>query len=148
MPASIIQSDQEVERWFEQDRPYSYMIEQYRTKYNLETTTQFWSQQRRRRGYPARNVRDKSLMPWRVSNPDHLHTEDPTNLRREARLRAGKQIGQDPEYRAEAMRELEQWKAKLAEGDRVVHYDPERGWLWPPRRPGIDLDLIRVPDVD
>jgi hypothetical protein len=150
VPASIIENDGEVERWFEQERPYSYMIEQYETKYHKKTTIAYWSKQRDRRGYPPRNVRDKKLMPWRIANEDHLHTEDPTNLRREARLRAGKTVGEDPEYQAKALRELEQWKERLDAEGAVVHYDPDtdEGWFWVPRREGVDLDLIREPDND
>jgi hypothetical protein len=149
MPASIIENDQEVERWFEQERPYSYMIEQYRSKYHKETTIAYWSKQRERRGYERRNVRDEKLMPWRVKT-DHAYTEDPINLRREARLRAGEPIGKDPDYQAKALAELTSWKERLRDAGAVVHYDPEteHGWFWVPRREGVDLDLIREPGFD
>lgn len=147
MPASIIENDQEVNRWFEEGRKYSYMIEQYRTKYRKETTVAYWSKQRERRGFERRNVRDERLIPWKIEDDRHRYLEDPINLRREARRRAGEPIGKDPEYQAKALAELDNWIARLAEEDAVVHYDPdtEQGWFWLPRRPGVDLDLIREP---
>lgn len=147
MPASMIENDGEVNRWFEEERPYSHMIDQYRSKYGKETTVQFWSKQRERRGFKRRNVRDDNLIPWRVK-VDHAYKEEPINLRREARRRAGLPIGKDPDYQAKALAELDSWIARLAEDDAVVHYDAdtEQGWFLVPRRQGVDLDLIHEPE--
>lgn len=45
---------------------------------------------------------------------------------------------------------LEAFNDKLAKADLVIAYDPdtEEGFVFVPRRTGIDLDMIREPGVD
>jgi hypothetical protein len=47
------------------------------------------------------------------------------------------------------MSRLEPWLEKLRQAGAVVHYeaDTKQGFFYVPRRPGIDLDLIREPTV-
>lgn len=141
MPASKIQDESEVIRWFEEGLTYDEMSEIYRTKYNIETSQSLWAGFRRRRGLDRRINRDDELIPWQVKR-EHRWLNAPKMLRAEARRRAGLPI---PAGTAER---LEAFKARLKAEGRVVHYEPEteEGWFYPPRRPGIDDDLIRVPD--
>lgn len=141
MPASIIVNEQEVRRWFEQGRPYSYMIEQYQTKYGRDTTIAYWSKWRQRHGIERRNVRDDKLIPWKVEE-QHRYDWDILNLRKEARRRAGKPL---PEGEDDV---VDGWIRGLEADGAVIHYEPEteQGWFRVPRREGVDFDLIREPE--
>jgi|SRR5690606_26281058 len=142
MPRSKIQNESEAIRWIEEGKPYGEIIELYRKKYNIETSQSMWATFRRRRGLDTRLVRDDELIPWVVKR-EHRWRFAPTMLRAEARLRAGKSISDDDRVKLEAFKE------RLVSDDRVVHYDPdtEQGWFYVPRRPGVDTDLVRVPDA-
>jgi hypothetical protein len=63
-------------------------------------------------------------------------------LRTEARRRAGKQLRKEERVRLDA------WLRRLARENIVLHYDPDtdEGWFYVPRRPGVDTDIIRVPE--
>lgn len=141
MGARKIQNENEVIRWFEAGVTYSEMIERYRDKYNIETTRSMWSNIRGRLGLDRRIARDDSLIPWTVKL-EHRHLYPITMLRREARRRSGFDLSEEDE------RALDAWIAGLKEDGVVLHYDPdtEEGWFYVPMRPGIDVDLIRVPD--
>jgi hypothetical protein len=62
-------------------------------------------------------------------------------LRIEARRRGGFEV------RASDSERLASFKRDLYAEGLVVHYDPdtEVGWWLAPRRPGVDLDMIRDP---
>lgn len=142
MPAhSKVQNMQEVIRWLEEGKTYQWMVEEYRRKYNIETTISMWAALRRRQGIDTRIVRDEKLIPWAVK-PEHRHSHAVSMLRAEARRRAGKTLTPLMEDM------LDTWLRGLEEEDQVVHYDPDtpEGWWYVPRRPGVDNDLIREPD--
>jgi hypothetical protein len=98
-----------------------------------------------------RTRRYNSMIPWKVA-PRHKHLWAAKMLRLEGRRRAGDVLSEAQ------LRMLDKWKinmAALCEGGAVIHYDPDlllsgqtapQGWHYVPRRPGIDTDLIRVPD--
>lgn len=96
-----------------------------------------------RAGAPPMRNRYSELLPWRVRAEDDNHYAL-RMLRAEARLRAGSQVS-DRE-----LRRLEAWKKTLKENQAVVHYDPDvkhsPRFFYVPARPGVDTDLIRVPD--
>ncbi|WP_353707252.1 hypothetical protein ABRQ22_14695 [Cellulosimicrobium sp. ES-005] len=140
MPAvSKIQNETEVRRWFEEGRSYAWMVEEYERKYNISTTPSLWANYRRRKGLEPRLVRDEALIPWRVA-PEHRWAYPLALLRIEARRRAGAEISANDEGR------LARFKETLADGDLVVHYDPdtEEGFFLIPREPG-DKDMIHEP---
>ncbi len=141
---SKIVDQQEVLRWFREQRPYPYMIEQYRTKYNVETTTQMWSEFRSRHGLPKRQSQDNSLLPWRLE-PHHRFDRTAVLLRFETRRRAGKELAENH------ARQLTEWLAKLEKDQLVVDYDPTapkgEGFKLVPREPG-DADIVRRPTTD
>lgn len=141
MAASKIQDEAEVIRWFEEGRTYAWMSEEYERKYNISTVPSLWGNFRRRKGLTARLVRNDDLIPWAIEEK-HRWAYPVAVLRMEARQRAGVELTPTDAGRLAA------WKAQLAAGDLVVHYDPEteEGWHYVPRRPGVDLDLIRVPE--
>lgn len=138
---SKVQNMAEAVRWLEEGRSYRWIVEEYRRKYQVETSVEMWSGLRRRRGIPTRIVRDETLIPWAVK-PEHRHGHAVAMLRAEARRRAGKQLTPGTEQM------LDVWLAGLARDRQVVHYAPEtsEGWWYVPPRDGIDVDLIRVPD--
>lgn len=131
----------EVKRWFEEGRTYEWMVDEYLRKYNIEISLSAFGNFRRRKGLARRIVRNDDLIPWEVQK--HHRWEEPVvMLRAEARRRARREL------KAKDARDLESWKRRLREADRVVHYDPDtvEGFWLVPRRPGIDLDLIREPE--
>lgn len=138
---SKVQNMQEVLKWLEEGRTYSWMQEQYLKKYNIETTVGMWASIRHRHGIPLRQERDEKLIPWTVL-PQHRHAYPLAMLRVEARRRRGDELRETDASR------LASWREALG-NDRVVHYDPdlEGGFFLVPRREGIDLDLIREPSV-
>ena len=139
MPATKIQDKAEVLRWFEEQRTYAWMVEQYKTKYGIDTSEPMWAAFRRREGIDRRNTRSDDLLPWKLRE-DHRHLYPAMMLRTEGRLRAGKAVA------AVKLKKLESWKKSLEEDSLVVHYDPEteEGFFYVPREPQ-DTDLIRKP---
>lgn len=95
-----------------------------------------------RAGYGAERIRYESLIPWRVQMR-HQKNYHVRMLRLEGRRRAGHKLRQEEERR------LVNWIEELKEKGAVIHYNPSYGvdGFYPvPARPGIDTDLIRVPD--
>ena len=140
MSAGKVRDNTEVRRWFEQGKPYSWMIEEYRRKYDEETSKSMWGNYRRRQGLERRINRDASLIPWRVG-PKHRWAYPVIMLRVEARRRRGDKLRPIDDQRLIA------WLDGLKERDLVVHYDPEveEGFFLIPRQPG-DEDLIHEPE--
>jgi hypothetical protein len=137
---SKVQDKQEAILWLEDGKTYQWIVDEYRRKYQIETTISMWAALRRRHGLNTRIVRDEALIPWAVK-PEHRHAHAVSMLRAEARKRAGKTL---TPLMAQM---LETWLRGLKDDERVVHYDPStaEGWSYVPRREGIDKDLIRVP---
>lgn len=141
MPASKIQDETEVLRWFEEGRTYAWMTEEYLRKYNVEMSPSAWGNFRRRRGLTRRITRDDDLIPWEV-NREHRWAWPINMLRQEARRRAGHQLTDKMAANVDA------WLAGMERDGTVLHYDgdTDEGWFYVPRRPGIDKDIIRVPE--
>ena len=139
MRPTKIRDEQEVIRWIDEGRTYAWMAQQYLEKYGIEVAPTTFSNFRQRMGMEPRKVWNDELVPWYVEE-HHRHTHPVMMLRAEARRRAGKPI-------ADASR-LDSWLASRKQEDTVVHYDPdtEQGFFYVLRRPGVDTDLIRVPD--
>lgn len=139
MPATKIQDEAEVKRWFAEGRTYDWMSEQYRTKYNLTMTPSAWSNFRRRHGLARRIVRDEDLIPWNVQE-QHRWAYPLQMLRMEARARAG-----EPIREADAVRHRN-FIALLERTKTVIHYDPDTdaGFHYVPRLP-TDTDIVRRP---
>ncbi|GAB2733515.1 hypothetical protein [Nocardioides pakistanensis] len=139
MPATKIQDEAEVRRWFEEGRTYAWMVEEYERKYGLVVVKSMFGNFRRRRGLERRITRDDDLIPWHV-NPEHRHDYDVLNLRAEARIRSGREVSQQMRTQVAA------WKRRLLESGMVIDYDPVEGFRRVASRPNIDGDLIRRPD--
>lgn len=69
--------------------------------------------------------------------PEHVETEMFRAIRHLLRARGGESLT------ATEQRELSEWDLKRS--GRVVDYDPESGWSFVARRPGVDNDWFRVP---
>lgn len=141
MPASKIQDEQEVIRWFEEGKTYEEMCRLYLEKYNIETVPSLWGNFRRRRGLARRIVRDDQLIPWAVEER-HRWNFYLQMLRLEARERAG-----EPVRAVDAARHRN-FIARLREDGLVVDYDPasSEGFTLVKRR-STDTDIIRQPRV-
>lgn len=141
MAKSKIRDTSEVKRWYEEGRTYSWMVQEYQRKYHEEVTASMFSNFRARHGLKRRIARDDGLIPWEVKH-EHRWGYPLAILRVEARRRGGFELRQQDAERLEA------FKQKLSEDGVVVHYEPrtKQGWWLMPRRPGVDLDLIREPE--
>jgi hypothetical protein len=142
MGRSKIRDEQEVIRWFEEGITYEEMVQRYRDKYGIETTFSMFGNFRRRRGLARRITRDDELIPWAVK-VEHRHDYPILMLRKEARRRAGLPLSDEDDSAVDA------WIRGMKEDGTVLHYEPEtdEGWFYVPPRPGVDVDLIRVPDA-
>ena len=98
---------------------------------------------RHRKGWNRVHLDHSALLPWLVRK-EHRGAHHQRMLRLESTLRQGGEV--DERNR----RLLESWKKQLKAEDAVVHYQPDtpQGWFLVPRRPGVDTDLIRVPDPE
>ncbi|WNV90325.1 hypothetical protein [Umezawaea sp. Da 62-37] len=139
MPASKIQSEQEVLDWLADGKTYQWMVEEYRRKYHIETTISMWSNFRKRRGLETRIARDADLVPWKVKD-EHQWSTPLTMLRLLARCRG------DFALRDVDQTRLDNWLHELKLSNAVVHYDPdtEAGFFYVPREEG-DSEFIRPP---
>ncbi len=139
MPATKIQNESEVLRWFDEGKTYAWMMDTYLNKYGIATTQSMWSNFRRSRGLEMRITRDDSLIPWAVK-PEHRGSAIVRALRFEARRREGRPITQDQQDRVDSL------VRKLKDADAVVHYDEDtdQGFFFVPRE-AQDTDLVRRP---
>ncbi|MEW1694472.1 hypothetical protein [Streptomyces sp. NPDC091278] len=141
MPPTKIKNEQEAIRWLEEGKTYAWIVEQYKKKYDTDTTIAMWSTFRRRRGIETRVVRDTNLIPWKIAKK-HMLAYPLVMLRIEARLRAGEELV------GRASSKLANWKKMLKETDQVVYYDrdTEDGFFYVPREESDAEDaLIRRP---
>jgi hypothetical protein len=141
VPASKIQNEDEVLRWFREGKTYEWMSQQYLAKYGLVMTPSAWGNFRRRRGLTRRILRDDELIPWAV-RPEHRWAYPLQMLRMEARHRAGLNLRE-----ADAARHRN-FMRRLADENAVVHYDPDtaEGFHIVPREESDD-DVVRRPLV-
>lgn len=95
-----------------------------------------------RAGHALTPQRYEELIPWRVQmrHQKHFYIR---MLRLEGRRRAGLEL------RPEDERRLNDFIEELRDNRAVIHYNPEYGtdgFYAVPARPGVDTDLIRVPE--
>lgn len=141
MPPTKVADVEEAIAWLNEGKSYAWIIEQYQAKYGVQTTPSMWSNFRAEHKIALRSVkRDPQLFPWTKIENEHIRLYAAEMLRAESRRRAGKQLSEFLE------RKLERFKARLKERGEVVSYDPEKGFEYTPARPGIDTDLVRIPD--
>lgn len=142
MQNSVIPDIHELESWLRGGLSPREASERYAER-GLNVSANAIAVTRWRKGWPKMYLTHEALIPWKVA-PQHVRLLHHRMLSMESRRRQGK-----PPTRAEDLRQLEKWLAWLRDGDAVIHYDADtpEGW-WPVhRRPGVDTDLIRVPDM-
>lgn len=144
MPGKLI-PDSEVDQLLRQGLTYREVAERLRRDFNIDVKPNSITAWRRRRGEDYRRPRHEDLLPWRVKS-EHTYMYIPKLLRWESRLRAGEAVHPGDQ------RKVELFKQRLANAfpnGGVVHYDPDtdQGWWIVERRPGIDNDIIRNPDI-
>ena len=132
--------EDEVIRWISQGRSYAWMCQEYERKYNIRTKITTWARYRQRHGLPVVFSRCEEVIPWTVQY-EHKWTHARVMLHIEVR----RHKGVEPSYQEELLFRV--WRDLLAADDLVVDYDPttDAGFSYVPRRPGIDLGLIREP---
>ena len=128
-----------VVRWIKQGWSYAKIQEEHEKMFSTRPSISTINNVRKRNGLPPRIVRNQDLLPWKLSK-EHERTRDATYLRVEARLRAGLPVN-DQHYRG-----WDKWRRQLTSAGLVVDYDPVQGFRWVAPRPGVDDDLVRVPD--
>lgn len=136
---SIIENEKQIVDWLNEGRPYREIVDLYDLAFNVRLSLSTITNVRKRNGMPPRINRDDRLIPWAV-RPEHSNRMDLVGLRAESRMRAGLTLN------SQTMANWRRWRKDLDESGKVVDYDPDSGFSWVPRRPGIDLDLIREPD--
>jgi hypothetical protein len=140
MEPDWVRDDHEVALWFAEGRSWEWMISAYRTRYGIETTPRMWTDFQR--WYRLGELeRSHALIPWQVQR-QHRWSYAVMMLRTEWRRRVGIEVS--PDMRAR----LDRWLTQLREDGTVVDYDPETGFHYVSRRPGVDLDLIREPGTN
>lgn len=121
---------------------YQQMIDLYREKYGVETSTSVWSRFLRSAGQ-ARIVRSFPLAaPWlvRAKNPRNGHYR--TGLRALVAIEHGEDVTGENRRIAIRLR-------RALGADKVVDYDwDDNGYVLVPRRPGVDQWWIRDPFLD
>lgn len=85
------------------------------------------------------------LLPWHMAR-EHVNLSIPRGLRLAMRVQRGETEGM-PDY---LRQQGEGFLRTLDEMDAVIHYDPDVApfWFRVPRRPGIDLGLVREPEIE
>lgn len=142
MAGDKLQDAGEFTRWYsDENRPYEWIIQKYRDKYNIEIVHSTIGNWRSRLGLPRRQERNLDLVPWKVE-ARHRYKHALAMLRAEGRRRAGAPLSPIQQAR------LDSWLTFMRDQDCVVHYDPQtdQAFFYVPRRPGVDTDLVRVPD--
>lgn len=136
---SKLQNEGEFVRWWNEGKSYEWIVNKYKSKYDIDITIGAIGNWRARLGLDRRQERDMDLIPWAV-RPEHRHRHALGMLRALGRRRAGGEM-------TERMGQLlDNWLLSLQESDAVVYYDPdtEEGFFYVPREPG-DADIIRRP---
>ncbi|MFY1688191.1 hypothetical protein [Plantactinospora sp. WMMB782] len=119
---------------------YESIVDWLKKNHGVSVRQHTISEFRKAQRLPARRGTHADLIPWTVRK-EHQHLYVPQMLRALGQKRAGKALSEG------VAGKLERWLPRV-QGDAVVHYDPDtdQGWFYVPRRPGIDKDVIRVPD--
>jgi len=149
MPNVKVPIVDEVVRWIKDGKKLTWIVDEIQRKYGVKVGYSTVVDIRRRNDIPALIGRHDDLIPWPLRK-EHRHKMPPKMLRALGRRRNGEPLGPTVE------RELDRWLVARAETSpeapygTVVHYNPltKEGWFYVARRPGIDNDLIRVPDED
>lgn len=92
-----------------------------------------------RAGFASYRKRHAELIPWRVK-VEHNKEYPVRMLRLEARRRKGEALPPPEE------KKLDSWLQFLRDNKMVVGYHPAVGFRYIDPRPGIDTDLIFLPD--
>jgi hypothetical protein len=137
----LIQDEDEIIRWFAAGQDTTWMCQEYERRYNIALTPALFSRFQEETRPPCRREDDPALIPWDVRT-EHECARPLAMLRVEGWLRAGEHVG------AEDRRRLEAWRSSLVQAGLVVDYDADtvEGFHYVPRRPDVDLDLIREPE--
>lgn len=139
---SKMQDLEEFRRWHAEGQTYAWMVEEYKRKYNIETSVAMFTNFATRLGLPKRSRKARiSALPWVVKEEHNIM--ELTMLRLVARQAEGMSIP------VSAGPKLAAWKEFLTEKNWVVHYEPDtdEGFFYVDARPGIDTGFVRVPGV-
>jgi hypothetical protein len=105
---------------------------------------------RHRHNWPRTKMDHAALIPWKIQ-PEHRRTYEHRMLELESQRRQGKKLA------AKWEQMLDRWLQRLQEANAVIHYHPTTicpdtgkapGWWHVTRRPGVDFDIISMPDLN
>lgn len=136
----LLPSDRELERLLDEGLTHQQIADRVQQKTGQRVTRAAVSVAVSRAGLADRRQRYDEMIPWRVKVA-HQSSYDLWMLRIAARLDRGVAVAEDERGR------FNRWKDRLDEEDLVVDYDPkeESGFIYRPRRQGVDNGLIREP---
>ena len=139
MPARKLPPNSELMKFLNRGDTYE-QIAEHLQRQGIDVTPQAVSVAISRAGLADRRPTYTEWIPWKV-NAEHIKTYPALMLRAYARYLAS---GKDWEsLRPDQRNRLRNWLAMLEEENRVVNYNPDRGFYLVPRRPGEEV--IRQP---
>jgi hypothetical protein len=133
--------DNEIEQLLRQGKTQLEVVAMYRDR-GVDITQSAISQAISTGRIKVNTDRNRGGIPWQLK-PEHRHLHAARMLRTQARLDAGLEVG------VTLLSQLVTWKEGLEIENSVITYDPEtkEGFWRVPRRPGIDLGLVREPSI-
>lgn len=133
-------SDRELEKMLDLGLTHQEIADQVSQQIGEPVTRAAVSVAVSRAGLADRRKRYDEMIPWRVKVA-HQSSYDLWMLRIAARLDRGVAVTDEERGR------FDRWKARLDDEDLVVDYDSkeETGFIYRPRRAGLDGGLIREP---
>lgn len=96
---------------------------------------------RHRHNWGRSTMDHTALIPWKIQ-PAHRRSYEHRMLELESQRRQGKKLS--PKWE----QQLDRWLRYLDEDGAVIDYTPEAGWVRVHRRPGVDVDIISMPNLD
>ncbi|MFC4336008.1 hypothetical protein [Salininema proteolyticum] len=132
-----IQDERQVIAWLEEGHTYQAVANLHLEKYGVKVGKTAIAEFAKRHDLNPRQVINRDLIPWKIKL-EHQYEQDARMLRQLARRLAGRTVSQADE--------LDRWESRLKAENKVVAYDPNKGWSHVERRDG-DAEYIRPPDA-
>lgn len=140
MADRMIPDDKELELWLRSGLTPQDCVERYAARGEYVTAGAI-RVARHRHNWPRTKMDHTALIPWKIQ-PEHRRTYEHRMLELESQRRQGKKLA------AKWEQMLDRWLTYLDEDNAVIDYTPEAGWVRVHRRPGVDVDIISMPDLD
>jgi hypothetical protein len=139
MPARKLPPNSELQKFLRRGMTYEAIADHLQSQ-GIDVTSQAVSVAISRAGLADRRPTYADWIPWKI-NAEHMQTYPALMLRAYARY-----VASDNDWdalRPDQRVRLRNWLAMLEESNKVVNYNPERGFYLVPRHPGEEI--IRKP---